>query len=241
MKKIFTAILLTAFALTGISQKTINDPNAEKRGVSGYHGVAVSGSIELFLTQANEESVAISADDPKQLDKIITEVRSGILHIYLENKNKIKIDWKLNSKKIRAYVSVKSIDYLSSAGSGNVHIEGGLKADKLKIDISGSGNIKGNLAIKDDLTVGLSGSADADFSGNAEKSDFHISGSGNIGTYDFVTDFCKISISGSGNVRTTVNKELSAHISGSGDVFIKGDGLIRDYTSSGSGKFKRLK
>jgi hypothetical protein len=50
-----------------------------------------------------------------------------------------------------------------------------------------------------------------------------------------------VSISGSGNVKTTVNKELSAHISGSGNVYIKGDGMIRDYTASGSGKFKRMK
>jgi len=41
-------------------------------------------------------------------------------------------------------------------------------------------------------------------------------------------------------VRITVTKELSAHISGSGSVFIKGDGLIRDYSASGSGKFKRV-
>ena len=240
MRKIFVSAFLFALAIAAMAQKPISDANAEKRSVSGYHGVAVSGNIELFLTQANEESVAISADDPKQLDKIITEVRNGILHIYLENKNKIRIDWRLSQKKIRTYVAIKNIDYLSSAGSGNVQIEGDLKTDKLKIDISGSGKIKGNLAIKD-FTVGLSGSADADFSGKAEKSDFHISGSGNIGTYDFTTEICKVSISGSGNVKTTVNKELSAHISGSGNVYIKGDGMIRDYTASGSGKFKRMK
>jgi hypothetical protein len=184
--------------------------------------------------------VAISADDTKWRDKVITEVKDGILHIYLENNSKLKIDWGIHSKRIRAYVSVKNIDYLSSSGSGNVHIEGSLKADKLKIHISGSGNMKGSLDAKD-LSVNLSGSANANFSGNTENSDFHISGSGNIGDYDLATVFCKVSISGSGNVRTTVTKELSAHISGSGNVFIKGDGMIRDYTSSGSGKFKRVK
>jgi len=237
MKKIIAFILLTFFAVTGFTQKTINDPNAQKRSVSGYHGVAVSGSIELFLTQGAEETVAVSAADTKWLDKVVTEVKNGILHIYLENK--IKIDWGLGSKKIKAYVSVKNIDYLSSSGSGNVHTEGNLKADKLKIDISGSGSIKGDITTKD-LTVGLSGSANADLSGNAEKSDFHISGSGNIGTYDLATTVCKVSISGSGNVKITVTRELSAHISGSGNVYVKGDGMIRDYSSSGSGKFKRV-
>jgi hypothetical protein len=238
MKKIFLGVLLAGIVVFSNAQKTINDPNAEKRSISGYHGVAVSGSIELFLTQGNEESVVISADDTKWRDKVVTEVKDGILKIYVELKNKIQFDWG-NQKKIRAYVSVKDIDYLSCSGSGKTHIEGSIKADKLKVDISGSGNIEGNFSVKD-FSLGLSGSANADLSGNAENSDLHVSGSGNIRSYDFSTAFCKASVSGSGNVKVTVNKELSAHISGSGNVFIKGDGLIRDYSASGSGKFKRV-
>ena len=84
----------------------------------------------------------ISADDANLRDKVITEVDDGILRIYLERKNKIQIDWP-NQKKIRAYVSVKDIDYLSSSGSGKLHMEGNIKADKLKVDISGSGNLQG--------------------------------------------------------------------------------------------------
>jgi hypothetical protein len=239
MKNTVSLLIVLALYPSLIAQKTINDPNAQVRSVSGYHGVAVSGNIELFLTQGNEESVVISADDTKLRDKVITEVDDGVLRIYLEHsKNKIQIDWP-NQNKIRAYVSVKDIDYLSSSGSGKLHIEGNIKTDKLKVDISGSGNLEGAVTTKD-LSLGISGSADADLSGTAEKSDFHISGSGNIKSYDFSTEYCTASISGSGNVKITVTKELSAHISGSGSVFIKGDGLIRDYSASGSGKFKRV-
>ena len=239
MKNTVSLLMVLALCISLNAQKTINDPNAQVRSVSGYHGVAVSGSIELFLTQGNEESVVISADDTNLRVKVITEVDDGVLRIYLErSKNKIQIDWP-NQKKIRAYVSVKDIDYISSSGSGKLHIEGNIKADKLKVDISGSGNLEGAVTTKD-FSLGISGSADADISGTAEKSDFHISGSGNIKSYDFSTEYCNASISGSGNVRITVTKELSAHISGSGSVFIKGDGLIRDYSASGSGKFKRV-
>ena len=238
MKNTVLLLIVLAASIGINAQKTVNDPNAQVRSVSGYHGVAVSGSIELFLTQGNEESVVVSADDTKIRDKVITEVDDGILRIYLEHKNKIQIDWP-NKNKIRAYVSVKDIDYLSSAGSGKLHIEGNIKADKLKVDISGSGNVEGAVTTKE-FSLGISGSADADLSGTAQKSDFHISGSGNIKSYDFSTEYCTASISGSGNVRVTVTKELSAHISGSGNVYIKGDGLIRDYSASGSGKFKRV-
>src|ERR1043165_562120 len=139
MKSLFSIFITIIFCTAIFSQKTINDPNAEKRSVSGYHGVAVSGSIELFLSQGNEESVVVSADDAKWRDRIVTEVRNGILHIYPDNKNKFQFDWGMHPKRLRAYVSVKDIDDLSSSGSGNTHIEGNLKAEKLKIDISGSG------------------------------------------------------------------------------------------------------
>src|SRR5215510_5926873 len=174
-----TVLLLMVLALGTIvnAQKTVNDPNAQVRSVSGFHGVSVSGSVELFLTQGNEESVVISADDTNLRDKVITEVDNGILRIYLERKNKIQIDWP-NQKKIRAYVSVKDIDYLSSSGSGKAHVDGNIKTDKLKVDISGSGNLEGAFTAKE-FSLHLSGSADADLSGTAEKSDFHISGSGN--------------------------------------------------------------
>ena len=238
MKNTVLSIIGLALCTSLVAQKTVNDPNAQVRSASGYHGVSVSGSVELFLTQGNEESVVISADDTNVRDKVITEVDNGILRIYLERKNKIQIDWP-NKNKIRAYVSVKDIDYLSSSGSGKLHIEGNLKTDKLKVDISGSGNVEGTVTTKE-FSLGISGSADADLSGTAEKSEFHISGSGNIKSYDFSTEYCNASISGSGNVRVTVTKELSAHISGSGNVYIKGDGLIRDYSASGSGKFKRV-
>lgn len=239
MKRFVLFIAAVSFCVALNAQKTINDPNAQKRAVSGFHGVAVSGSFELFLSQGSEESVVISADDPKVRDKIVTEVKDGILHIYLENENKFHVDISLHSKKMRAYVSVKDIDYLSNAGSGKTHVDGKLKSEKLEINIAGSGNVDAGLDVKQ-LSLSVSGSANADLAGNAENSDLHISGSGNIRNYEFSTSYCKASISGSGNVRITVTKELSAHISGSGNVCIKGDGLIKDYSASGSGKFKRV-
>ncbi|HEY0434896.1 MAG TPA: head GIN domain-containing protein [Chitinophagaceae bacterium] len=239
MKKMVFSVLMAG--LVGLAAgQTIHDSNAQKRDVPAFHGVSVSGSIELFLTQGNEESVAISADDASVRDKVITEVKDGVLKIYLERRHpKIDIDWGNGSRKIRAYVAVRDIDYLGASGSGKTHIEGTIHADKLNINISGSGNVEGGIIVKD-LTLGLSGSANADLSGSADKSSFAISGSGNIRSYEFSTDYCNASISGSGNVKITVRKELSAHISGSGNVLIKGDGMIRDYTASGSGKFKRV-
>jgi hypothetical protein len=44
-----------------------------------------------------------------------------------------------------------------------------------------------------------------------------------------------VEASGGSDVRITVNKELSANVSGGSDVYYKGNGLIRDLKTSGSG------
>ena len=85
MKKILFLLLFAAVTSAVSAQKTIKDANAEKRNVSGYHGVEVSGGIDLFLSQG-EESVAVSASDTKYRDRIKTEVKDGVLKIYVEKK-----------------------------------------------------------------------------------------------------------------------------------------------------------
>ena len=55
--------------LQRISQKTINDPNAEKRQVPSFTGIDIGGGIDLYLSQG-EEAVAVSASEAKYRDKI---------------------------------------------------------------------------------------------------------------------------------------------------------------------------
>src|ERR1700712_1725218 len=57
MKKIVFAVLAITFILSGYAQ---SDKNLQKRQVSGFHGVDVSGGIDLYLSDG-PESVAISA------------------------------------------------------------------------------------------------------------------------------------------------------------------------------------
>jgi len=58
MKKIvYTLLAVVLFSATVFAQKTFNDVNAEKRTVSGFHGIEVGTGIELILTAGNIEEV----------------------------------------------------------------------------------------------------------------------------------------------------------------------------------------
>ena len=131
---------LTAFAQT---PNVINDPNAQKRSVGDFHGIKVSGGIELFLSQGDEEAVAVSANELELRDRIRTEVKDGILHIYLDDKW-----WRWNwngSMKLRAYVSCKVLDQLRGAGGSNIHVDRTIKSERLEVHLSGGGQLHGNV------------------------------------------------------------------------------------------------
>lgn len=233
--------LLSLVMITKGQEKTfIQDPNAQKREVGDFHGVKVSGSIELIISQGPETAVAISASDLSDVEKIETEVRDGILYIELKDrKNWWNDQWNTMGKKLKAYVSAPDIRSIVSAGSGGIQIIGTIKGEDLMLKVAGSGNIKGNIEVEN-LELIQSGSSNIRLSGIVAKADFSCSGSGNVQSADLAIDYCDVSMSGSGNTEITVEKELSASISGSGNIRYKGNGMIKDMSVSGSGKIRKI-
>ena len=242
MKQWILAAGIATLALAGQAQdKTIvNDPNARVRQTGSFHGVEVSGAIELFVSQGPETKVALSAKDPADVDMIVAEVEDGILNIhYRENKNWWSNQWNTMGRKFRAYVSTPDISRLTSSGSGRIHIEGVLKGDELKIDLSGSGNVDGEVNVAK-LDIDQSGSSNIRLRGTAGKASFDCSGSGNISCPDLTTDHCSIDMSGSGNAEITANKEISAELAGSGNIRFKGNASITNMSTAGSGKIHKV-
>ena len=242
MKGWIWAIWLSSLMMTGFAQERmlINDPNAETREVDDFHSVEVSGAIELIITQSPEMAVAISADDREDVAKIVTETRDGVLYIgYKDGKNWWQHQWNTMGRKFRAYVSAPAFQSVSNAGSGSIRIQGLLKADEIRFMQSGSGNIEGQLEANE-LEVVQSGSGNVRLSGKIAEANVRCSGSGNFRSEGLSVDVYTIAMSGSGNADITVNKELSARVSGSGNVRYRGAGLVRDMQISGSGKIRRV-
>lgn len=230
MQKLISLLVLSGLMITASAQKTIRDANAEKRNVSGFHAIEVSGGIDLYLSQG-EEAVAVSAAKTEYRDKIITEVKNGVLKIWVDWKNGVKLNW--DNHKLKAYVSVKSLDGLKASGGSDVDVEGTIRTTKLDMDISGGSDFKGSIE-SDELKIEASGGSDVSVSGKATKLNIDVSGGSDFSGYDLASDICNVEASGGSDVRVTVNKELSADASGGSDVYYKGSGLIRDLKTSGS-------
>ena len=222
-------VLSLLMACTVLAQQ-VNDPNAEVRNAKDFHGISVSSAFDVYISEGNAEAVAVSAADEKSRERITVEVKAGILHIGFDSKG---LSWGKGNKKLKAYISYKTIDRLQVSGACDVYITGTLKAANLDIKQSGASDLRGKLDV-DKLTVDLSGASDLMVSGVARQASIEASGASDFKGYDLVTEICDARASGASDVKITVNKELSANASGASDVRYKGQGVIRDLRSSGS-------
>ena len=238
MKKLLFS-LITLFSLSAIAQdtKVINDANATQRNLSGsFTAISVSSGIDLYLTQGNEESIAVSANDEKYLDRFKTEVVNGTLKIYFDNKG---VTWKTGNRKLKAYVAFKSLEKLNVSSGSDATVSGSINSDKLVLDVSSGAVFKGAVNAKE-LNADVSSGANIKISGRADKLTIEASSGADFKGYDFETDYCNASASSGASVHVTINKELSAKASSGADISYKGTALIRDIKTSGGGAVKKI-
>jgi len=230
MKNLIVFLVVALLAINSRAQRTvINDANAELRPVKGFHGIDVSSSINLYLSHGDEETVAVSASDVKWRDRIRTEIKDGILKIWLEGK---AMNW--GNHKLRAYVSFTTLNKLTASGASDVFVDGVIAAEKLTINLSGSSDFKGAVQVGE-LWLDQSGASDAQITGIVSgATKIETSGASDVKGYDLVTQTCDAHASGASDVRITVTKELNADASGASSIYYKGDGVIGKQRSSGA-------
>ena len=237
MKKLLAVLAGTILTVAlAHAQKQINDPNAEPRNVSGFHAIKVSSAFDVYLTQGNEEGLAVSASEPKYRNDIKTEVKNGVLVISFQGDKKF---WNKGNKKLKAYISFKNIDRLDVGGACDVYLLTALKADKLSIELSGASDMKNAELQVNELTVDVNGASDMLVSGKVSQLKIEASGASDFKGYDLVTEYCDVRASGASGISITVNKELSAKASGASDIRYKGEGLIREIKTSGASSVSR--
>ena len=234
-RKLFILLVGSFWMLAAHAQKTIiNDPNAELRPVKGFHGIEVSSAINLYLSQGEQETVVVSANDLRWREYIRTEVDNGILKIWLDNRK-----WSRGNVRIKAYVSFTTLDKLSASGASDVFVDGVISGESLLVDLNGASDFKGAINVKN-LQLEQSGASDAHVTGVVSGvAEIHSSGASNVKGYDLTIQNCNVHASGASDIRVTVRNELTADLSGASTVFYKGEAVVRDVRSSGASAVKK--
>lgn len=236
MRKLISATLLLLAAATISAQKTFTDPNVEVRNIKDFHAIRVATGIELQLTQGDAEAVAVSAERLEDRDRIKTVVDNGVLKIYFDYPHEKWWKFEFNNwhKKLKAYVSIKTINGISTTSGSSIKVDGALKTDKLNLHASSGGTFNGSVAVSGVLDVDQNSGSHINISGSAGKLVVDGSSGSHFYGYGLTAEDCEAGTTSGAGVQVTVNKELSARASSGGQIHYKGNGFIRNvHTSSG--------
>jgi len=216
------------------SSKDDKDVKKEVRTVEKFTGIDLSVSADVKLSQGTSQKVEIEAST-SDLEKIITEKEGSKLVIKTKPGT-----WHVG--RVIVYVTMEQINDLSISGSGSINNETPIVANKLRLDISGSGSILISDLKAEEISSEVSGSGSIKLSGKEQVSmhKMEVSGSGDIYVNELKTADVNVNISGSGTCKVFATEKLRVDVSGSGDVYYVGKPVI-NADVSGSGKVKELK
>jgi len=227
MKQIslFLAALVIGFtALAGNSDKT------EIRNVSNFKGVDVSAGIDLYITMGETESVKIVADD-EIIDKIITEVKDGVLHIYVKQNS--WFNWSVNETR-KAYVTIRELNRIEASSGADVKSENTLKGDDLKVRVSSGAGVNVDVYYKN-LDVDTSSGSDAKVTGKVKNLKASSSSGSDINAGELESVICNANASSGSDITVKVTEELYASASSGANVKYYGNPSVKDIDESSGG------
>ena len=235
MKKITATVFLVFCVQLVFAQKQfVVDEHAEMRLLDkSFNAIKVSGGIDIYLSQSDKESVAVSASEEKYKANIKTIVEDNTLKIYYDGDK----SWSKN-RKMMVYISFVNLTKLDAAGASDITVAGTITSVALAMQLSGASDFKGDVRVTS-LYINLSGASDVKISGKAATLTIESSGASDVKGYDLAVEMCTAKASGASDINVTVNKELTAHASGASNIYYLGAGIIKEVHSTGASSVEK--
>lgn len=220
--------LIAGLALNGCGPVIVGngDVITEDREVTGFSGVRIDGSADVYVMQDTSESVVVETDE-NLMEYVTTELVGGMLAV--DTRQGVA----LAPTKLIVYVQGPDIDELSINGSGDITASSTLIGERLDLSIDGSGDISARVDMTSVYTS-IDGSGDVTLSGETDAHSISIDGSGDVKASNLATSTTTITIDGSGNCKVNAAETLTVTIDGSGDVYYRGSPTVNQ-SISGSG------
>lgn len=191
------------------------DVASEVRPVGAFRTVRLIGAADLVLKQGDTTSLVVEGDRDA-LSKLTSETRGDELVLGYESRGS---QWFGGSKKGGRFVlTTKSLDRITTSGSGDIEAASFTVPGDFEIAVSGSSDVKFGALAARKLLVRISGSGDLTLAGGVLEQNVRIAGSGDYHCANLQSASATIAISGAGDATLWARDSLSVKIAGTGDV-----------------------
>lgn len=177
-----------------------------------FDRLELAGAARVVVVQGDRDQCFIAGDDEVQKS---VEVELADRQLVIRPSGGWKI-WR--SGKLFVQVEMRELRQLSVSGASDVQAPGPLRADQLKLSISGAGNVRLDQLQAKQLVFTISGAGDGQLAGRVDDLALQISGKGKVIADRLQAKSARVNVSGLGNVVLWVTDDLGAHISGIGSV-----------------------
>lgn len=208
----------------------------QSRALKGFERIEISGSPNVYYTQADSFSVRVMCSEEGQ-ENILTDVNDGTLSI--RNRGKMGV---LNvvihdEDKAKIYVSSPDLVSVRLNGSGDFTSEKRVDTDVMDITLRGAGDIDFKDLICDKCEIMLIGSGNIGINRlEAKETGASLIGSGDLDLNLYRVLSTGLSLKGSGDIRASFNEGCQAvdcELQGSGDIELSG--LVSRFSQHKSG------
>lgn len=229
MKKAVFALIALPF-LSATAQEKKKQETIEGNGkmvtrdvkVSSFDALKASGVYELKLSQGNNESVKIEADENLQ---DYFSVRNEGSRLVIDMKKMENKNFKSKSK-MKVFVTFKKLKEMELSMVGNVGSEEQLAFDDLDLKNKSVGNVDLRLTARK-LDLNNTSVGNVKLSGKADDVVVKNSGVGSLEAGNFMVQTMNIENTGVGSARVNAEKDLKVKDSFMGKVENKGKATVR--------------
>ena len=211
----------------------------EIKGIAGFKEIQTNSSVDVVYHSAADTRIVVSASD--NVIPYIEVVKKGS-RLEVGLKKNINVRVKNSRADLKVNVYGPEVSAFTVKGSGDIRIATDLKADRLALGVSGSGDIDAYNLSAGEVALGVTGSGDIEVRNvNGKKIALGVTGSGDIECKAVSGDVVALGVTGSGDVKVSsvATDELACGVSGSGDIVVAAGTVgSANYGVTGSGDIK---
>ena len=211
----------------------------EIKGIAGFKEIQTNSSVDVVYHSAADTRIVVSASD-NVIPYIEVAKNGSRLEVGL--KKGINVRVKNSRADLKVNVYGPEVSAFTVKGSGDIRIATDLKADRLALGVSGSGDIDAYNLSAGEVALGVTGSGDIEVRNvSGKKIAIGVTGSGDIECKAVSGDVVALGVTGSGDVKVSsvATDELACGVSGSGDIVVAAGTVgSANYGVTGSGDIK---
>ena len=232
---ILTLLSVVCITATSLAQEMKGNGNvvSQDRPVEPFSSIEIGGVLNVYLEQGDTEALSVEADE-NLLEIIETENRGNTLVVGLKKGVELK---KAQEKNV--YITLRRIDELDIGGVVRVESTNPINLEQLDLNVGGVSHVdlelRGNRLDAKATMVG-----NLTLRGKIQEANIKNGGVGSLKAFDLEVDKLTINNSGVGSAEVQAQQEISITSSGIGSVRYKGNPVVKELTTSGIGKVKKI-